>query len=311
MNRTLTYTVTETENGFPINKYLKNLGYSSRSLVELKKMPESVLVNGTWEHLNFPLHTDDILTIQIQENSSSEKIPPIKLPLDIIYEDEDLMVINKPAGMPIHPSMNNYENSLGNALAWYFSKQNKPFIFRCINRLDKDTSGLTVIAKHIVSAGMLSATVAAKGELTSGFTREYLALVRGNVTPSSGTISAPIARKEGSVLEREVNFELGEHAVTHYQTLSVQNGHSLISLRLETGRTHQIRVHMKYLGFPLIGDYLYNPDTERISRQALHSHRICFQHPITHEKMEFTAPLPKDMAAVIAGEDSLLPKYNN
>lgn len=299
MNRTLSYTVTEAGQGMPISKYLKGLGYSSRSLIELKKMPESVLVNGRWEHMNLPLQTGDTLTIRIQEEASSEKIPPVELPLDIVYEDEDLMVINKPAGMPTHPSMNNYENSLGNALAWYFAKQDKPFVFRCINRLDKDTSGLTVIAKHIVSAGMLSAMVAAKGEADATFHREYLALVRGNVTPLSGVISAPIARKEGSVLEREINFENGEHAVTHYQVLKEQNGHSLVSLRLETGRTHQIRVHMKYLGYPLIGDHLYNPDMEYITRQALHSHRLCFLHPITRKRMEFTAPLPEDMGKVI------------
>ena len=299
MNRTLTYTINETENGFPINKYLKKKGFSSRSLVELKKIPESVLVNGVWRHMNFPLQTGDILTIQIQEEHSSEKIPPVELPLDIVYEDEDLLVINKPAGMPIHPSMNHYENSLANGLAWYFAAQNKPFVFRCVNRLDKDTSGLTVVAKHFLSAGMLSAMVAAKDQPTFAFTREYLALVRGNVTPPSGTISAPIARKPGSVIEREINFETGEHAVTHYRTLEYKNGHSLISLQLETGRTHQIRVHMKYLGFPLIGDYLYHPDTEWISRQALHSHRISFLHPITGEKMEFTASLPDDMRAVL------------
>ncbi len=299
MNRTLTYSITEAENGYPINKYLKNLGYSSRSLVELKKMPESVLVNGNWEHLNFSLQAGDILTIQIQENTCSEKIPPVELPLDIVYEDDDLMVVNKPANMPIHPSMNNYENSLGNALAWYFAKQKKPFIFRCINRLDRDTSGLTVIAKHIVSAGMLSAMVAAKSDASSPFVREYRALVRGKVTPPSGTIYAPINRKEGSILERVVDFEHGEHAVTHYHTVAVKNGHSLISLQLETGRTHQIRVHMKHLGYPLIGDCLYNPDMEFISRQALHSYRLCFQHPITHATMEFTTPLPEDMDSII------------
>ena len=304
MNRTLTYSITEAEQGLPISNYLKHLGYSSRSLVELKKMPESVLVNGKWEYLNHPLQAGDTLTIQIQENASSEKIPPVELPLDIVYEDEDLMVVNKPAGMPIHPSMKNYENSLGNALAWYFAKQNKPFIFRCINRLDRDTSGLTVIAKHVVSAGMLSAMVAAKGKSfsdfsSSAFTREYLALVRGNVTPASGTISAPISRKEGSILERMIDFEQGEHAVTHYQVLTEKNGYSLLSLQLETGRTHQIRVHMKYLGYPLIGDYLYNPDMEVISRQALHSYRLRFVHPITRKQIEFTAPLPEDMANVI------------
>ena len=299
MNRTLTYSITEAEQGLPISNYLKHQGYSSRSLVKLKKMPESILVNGKWEYMNYPLQAGDTLTIQIRENTSSEKIPPVDLPLHIVYEDEDLMVVNKPPGMPIHPSMNNYENSLGNALAWYFAKQNKPFIFRCINRLDQDTSGLTVIAKHVVSAGMLSAMVAAKGKPSSAFTREYLALVRGNVTPASGTISAPISRKEGSILERMVDFEQGEHAVTHYQVLTEKNGYSLLSLQLETGRTHQIRVHMKYLGYPLIGDYLYNPDMEVISRQALHSYRLSFVHPITRKRMVFTAPLPDDMANVI------------
>lgn len=299
MNRTLTYSITESEQGLPVSNYLKHQGYSTRSLTELKKMPESVLINGKWEYLNHTLQSGDTLTIQIQENTSSGKIPPVELPLDIVYEDEDLMVVNKPAGMPIHPSMKNYENSLGNALAWYFAKQNKPFIFRCINRLDRDTSGLTVIAKHMVSAGMLSAMVASKGNSSSSFTREYLALVRGNVTPPSGTVSAPISRKEGSILERMVDFEQGEHAVTHYQALTEKNGYSLLSLQLETGRTHQIRVHMKYLGYPLIGDYLYNPDMEVISRQALHSHRLRFIHPITHKCLEFTAPLPEDMANVI------------
>uniref|UniRef100_UPI004056CDAA RluA family pseudouridine synthase n=1 Tax=Acetatifactor sp. TaxID=1872090 RepID=UPI004056CDAA len=297
MNRTLTYSVTKAHAGLPISNYLKLHGYSSRSLIELKKMPESVLVNGNWEHLNHPLQAGDTLTIHIKEESSSEKIPPVELPLDIIYEDEDLMIINKPAGMPIHPSMNNYENSLANALAWYFAQQHKPFIFRCINRLDRDTSGLTVVAKHIVSAGILSAMVASKS--SSSFIREYQAIVRGNMTPSSGTISAPIARKIDSIIERTIDFERGESAITHYQVLDYKNGHSLLSLKLETGRTHQIRVHMKYIGFPLIGDYLYNPDMELISRQALHSCRLSFRHPITGQPMEFSAPLPDDMTAVL------------
>lgn len=296
MERTLTYIVTEAEAGFPISKNLKALGYSSRSLVELKKMPESVLVNDNWVHMNLALQAGDILTIHIREEASSEKIPPVELPLNIVYEDEDLMVVNKPAGMPIHPSMNNYENSLGNALAHYFAKQGKPFIFRCINRLDRDTSGLTIIAKHIVSAGMLSAMVAAKEN--GGIRREYLAIVKGNITPSEGLIDAPISRKPGSVLEREVNFEQGEHALTHYRVTDTKNRHSLVSLILETGRTHQIRVHMKHLGYPLIGDYLYNPDMQYISRQALHSHRLQFTHPITREPMDFIAPLPEDMQNV-------------
>ena len=211
-----------------------------------------------------------------------------------MYEDEDIIVINKPAGMPIHPSLNNYTNSMANALAWYYQEQGKPFIFRCCNRLDRDTSGLTVVAKHLVSGNILSDMVRRRD-----IHREYLAIVRGHVSPEAGTINAPLARKPGTIIERTVDWDQGETAITHYCVVEERNGHSLVSLRLETGRTHQIRIHMKYLGYPLIGDYLYNPDMEYIGRQALHSHRLSFTHPITGEPMEFTAPLPKDMKKVL------------
>ena len=129
--------------------------------------------------------------------------------------------------------------------------------------------------------------------------REYLAIVSGHVSPSAGTICAPLARKGTSIIERMVDLEKGEEAVTHYETLGHYGPHSLVKLKLETGRTHQIRVHMQYLGYPLIGDYLYNPDMTHISRQALHSHRLSFSHPMTGEPMEFTAPLPEDMQKVL------------
>ena len=259
-------------------------------------MHESILVNGVWLHLNEHLHTDDTLTIRIQETECSEKIPPTELPLNIIYEDEDILVINKPAGMPIHPSQNNYYNSLANALAWYYEQQGKPFIFRCTNRLDRDTSGLTIIAKHLVSGSIL-ATMVRNREIH----REYLGISRGRVTPSSGTITAPLGRKNGSIIERTIDFEHGESAITHYEVLEEKNGHSLVRLTLETGRTHQIRIHMKYLGYPLIGDSLYNPDMEWISRQALHATRLRFHHPITKEPLEFHVPLPRDMQNVLEG----------
>lgn len=294
MNRTLTYKIKPSEEGLRIEQFLRGNGYSRQNLVELKKMKESVLLNGIWVHLNDTLHTDDQLTIHIQENESSEKIPPIEHPLDIVYEDEDIIVINKLAGMPIHPSQNNYYNSLANALAYYYQQKGEHFIFRCTNRLDRDTSGLTVIAKHMLSSNILSAAVR-----RHDIHREYLSIVRGNVTPESGTIDAPLSRKEGSIIERMVDFENGERAVTHYKVIDHKNGHSLISLYLETGRTHQIRIHMKHIGFPLVGDYLYNPDMEYISRQALHSHRLKFTHPITGKTMEFVAPLPEDMQKIL------------
>ena len=304
MQRVFTYTVPQLNTPISVKAFLKQQGFSGRSMIVLKSQEESVLVNGSPVFMNHLMQPRDELVIRLSEEKSSEYVEPVKLPLNILYEDEDLMVINKPAGMPIHPSMNHYDNSLANGLARYFAEQNLPFVFRCVNRLDRDTSGLTIIAKHSISAGILSSMVAAKSCISPeapniGITREYLAIVRGHLSPESGTITAPIARKGDSIIEREVNFETGEHAVTHYRLIDEKNGHSLVSLHLETGRTHQIRVHLRHIGFPIVGDYLYNPDNEYITRQALHSHRLTFVHPITHVPMEFTAPLPSDMEAVL------------
>lgn len=294
MNRNIDYIVDEDSAGLRVEQFLRRKRYSGQNLSEIKRMPKSILVNGVHYYMRQELSTGDHLQVRICETKNSEKIPPTNLPLDIIYEDEDLLVLNKPAGMPIHPSLNNYTNSMANALAYYFQSQGKPFIFRCCNRLDRDTSGLTIVSKHLVSGSILS-------DMTKyrEVHREYLAIARGSVTPSEGTIQAPLGRKEGTIIERTVDWEHGEDAVTHYKVVKEANGHSLVSLRLETGRTHQIRIHMKYLGYPLIGDYLYNPDMEYMTRQALHSHHMEFTHPITGEHMSFTAPLPEDMARVM------------
>ena len=294
MNRNIDYIIDEDSAGLRVEQFLRRKRYSGQNLSEIKRMPKSILVNGVHYYMRQELSTGDHLQVRICETQNSEKIPPTKLPLDIIYEDEDLLVLNKPAGMPIHPSLNNYTNSIANALAYYFQSQGKPFIFRCCNRLDRDTSGLTIVSKHLVSGSILS-------DMTKyrEVHREYLAIARGSVTPSEGTIQAPLGRKEVTIIERTVDWEHGEDAVTHYKVVKEANGHSLVSLRLETGRTHQIRIHMKYLGYPLIGDYLYNPDMEYMTRQALHSHHMEFIHPITGEHMSFTAPLPEDMARVM------------
>ncbi len=405
MTRIIYYTITSSKFTSPltIKGYLKFRGYSTQNLKILKQLPGGILLNGTPAHMNARLTPGDTLTVQIKEEASSENIVPVKLPLNIIYEDEDLLVVNKPAGMPIHPSQNNYDNTLANALAYYFQEKGEPFVFRCIGRLDRDTSGLTVIAKHFVSAGILGDLIAEKtfrtrdavfksaisnhtlvqtsdvllnnqpisplppvpeaGSLlstpkiedsfvsakhlpTPPFLREYLAIVRGPVTPSSGTITAPLGRKPGSIIERCVDFENGEPAVTHYRVVEEKNGYSLVSLILGTGRTHQIRIHMKYIGHPLIGDYLYNPENQQsksittistaeiveansrissfqepatftpsvlarqaphsnseipaLSRQALHSHRLSFPHPMTGQPLEFVAPLPDDMQLLLS-----------
>lgn len=293
MDRSITYHVGASDDSFRADQFLQHRGFSSRLLIKLRKDMNFLLINNIASRTNTILHDGDTVTAILQEEHSSYHIPPVCLNFSIIYEDEDILVVNKPAGMPIHPSMDNYYNSLANALAWYYRNCGN-FVFRCTNRLDRDTSGLTVIAKNMLSSAILSDMA-----VHHAIKREYLAIVRGCVTPSFGTISAPLSRKPGSIIERCVDFENGEYAITHYRTLREANNHSLVSLELETGRTHQIRIHMKYLGFPLIGDYLYNPDMEFISRQALHSSRLSFEHPITHVPLCFEAPLPDDMKRVI------------
>lgn len=294
MNRTINYQIDENGAGLRVEQFLKRKGYSSQNISSIKHMPESILVNGVHYYMRQELALGDHLSVRIRETKCSDKIPPVELPLNIVYEDEDIIVLNKPAGMPIHPSLNNYYNTMANALAWYYKEQGKPFIFRCCNRLDRDTSGLTVVAKHLVSAGILS-SMTGRREVH----REYLAIATGHVTPESGTISAPLGRKPGTIIERMVDWDNGEPAITHYHVVSTTSHYSLVALKLETGRTHQIRIHMKHLGYPLIGDYLYNPDMRLIGRQALHSHKLSFTHPITGEMMSFTAPLPDDMQAVL------------
>ena len=205
------------------------------------------------------------------------------------------MVVNKPAGMPVHPSQGHYGNTLANGIAGYMESKGVDFVFRAVNRLDRDTSGLLLIAKHMLSSCILSDQVK-----DHAIHREYTAIVCGK-TDARGTIDAPIARKDGSTIERIVDPEHGETAVTHYETLSYNANTDLsyIRLLLETGRTHQIRVHMKHIGHPLPGDFLYNPDYRYINRQALHSAYLRFVHPITGETMEFTAPLPEDMETIL------------
>lgn len=287
MTRVFTYCITEETPSIEI--FLRRLGYSRHILTHLKRTCRGIVLNGEWAYASAKLMPGDTLLVTLTEDAGSENIVPRPIPFEIVYEDDDLFIINKPSDTPIHPSVNNYDNTLANGLAWLFEQRGEPFVFRCINRLDRDTSGLLILAKHALSSALLSAMVQKRQ-----IHREYLAIAQGLV-PDLGTIDAPIARAEESVITRCVDFDKGEKAVTHFERLSFKDGYSLVRLRLETGRTHQIRVHMKYLGYPLIGDYLYNPDYRIMKRQALHSARLSFPHPITGRWMDFSAPLPPDM----------------
>ena len=207
----------------------------------------------------------------------------------MVYEDEDLLVIDKPAGLPVHPSINHYENTLANGIMWRCREKGEYFPFRCVNRLDAGTTGLLIIAKNMFSAAVLYSAMKERK-----IKRTYLAVASGEIR-EPGTVDLPIGRVSDSVIERCIDQEHGERAVTHYEPLAYGNGCTLLKLQLETGRTHQIRVHMKAIGHPLAGDYLYAPEDCSAERPLLHSRSLEFTHPVTGEQMKLTAELPEDM----------------
>lgn len=293
MRRIFNYIIPTEYDGHSLLSFLKSKQYSGPIITHLKRTENGMLLNGKWARVRDILHTDDALTVQLIETESSENIVPAPLPLQIVYEDEDILIINKASDTPIHPSQGNYDNTLANAVAYYYQQKGEEFTYRCINRLDRDTTGLLILAKHMYSASLLSDMVQNRK-----IHREYLAIATGK-TPESGTIIAPIGRVDGSTIERQIDEEHGDYACTHYNRLAYKNGYSLISLKLDTGRTHQIRVHMKHIGHPLPGDFLYNSDYSVINRQALHSHKLSFLHPITGIQMEFVAELPEDMRNIV------------
>lgn len=310
MRRTFTYKIKAKNAGQTIEHFLRENGYSRHLIIHLKKTMDGIICDGIRAYARYVLQIGNELTINIHEDHSSKNIVPVKMPLDIIYEDADIMVLNKPANMPIHPSQDNYDNTLANGVAYYFASQNTPYTYRCINRLDRDTTGLLVLAKHMLSASILSQMMKDRQ-----INRSYLALVSG-VIDKDGTINAPIGRLEGSTIERFIDKKNGETAITHYKSLKIITLQdtsvninetntpakiSLIEVHLETGRTHQIRVHMSSIGHPLIGDTLYSHiPTQLLNRQALHSHRLTFAHPITKKAMDFVSPPPFDMSSIIS-----------
>lgn len=293
MKRIFNYTIPTEYNEQTLLSFLKSKKYSSQIMSHLKRTENGILLNGQWGRVRDLLYEGDELTIQLIEDASSENIVPNNLPLNIVYEDEDILVVNKEANTPIHPSQGNYYNTLANAVAYYYQQKGEYFTYRCINRLDRDTTGLLIIAKHMYSASLLSDMVSNRE-----IHREYVAIATGKV-PEKGTIIAPVGRVDGSTIERHVDEAQGDYACTHYKRLAYNNGYSLVSLKLETGRTHQIRVHMKHIGYPLPGDFLYNPDYSVIKRQALHSHKLSFKHPISGKMLGFVADLPEDMKSII------------
>lgn len=289
MNRIFHYQITENEQGTTVLDFLRKKGFSRHILSSMKADKEALTRNGQRIGGREQLLAGDHFRVRLLETVDSDGIVPVSMPLSILYEDEDILVINKPADMPVHPSIGNYTNTLANGVAAYLDAKDEHSPFRCINRLDRDTSGALILAKNAFSAAVLSTQMGNRQ-----IRRTYLAVVEG-ITPPNGTISAPISRVDDSVIERHVDFLRGEPAVTHYERLEVKNEHSLLEIHLETGRTHQIRVHMGYIGHPLPADYLYHPVYDCFKRQPLHSLQLEFRHPVTDKPMCLLAPVSEDM----------------
>lgn len=298
----MTYAIKQTDAEKTTEQFLRENGYSMSLIRRLRHTENSISKNGEPVYTTRRLEAGDTLMVSLPEDRGSETILPVPMELDIYYEDSDILVVNKAAGVPIHPSQGNHDNTLANGIAWYLEEKGEQCTYRAINRLDRDTTGLLILAKHSLSACILSEMVRERA-----IRRCYLAVASGLVPPE-GLIDAPIARTEASTIERCVDFERGEEARTHYRRVCYDQKTccSLVELRLETGRTHQIRVHLSYIGHPLPGDFLYNPDYRLIGRQALHSWQLDFLHPIKKEPLHFEAPLPGDMRAMLTDTDPAL-----
>ena len=290
----ITYTIEE--NNKTIKQILKErLFISDRLLTFLKKNSLILYNNDKITNLNILARLNSTVTVDLNFEEDNNNIVPIKMDLKIIYEDEALLIIDKPAGIPVHPSILHYTNSLSNGVKYYFDSINLKKKIRPVNRLDRNTSGIVIFAKNQYIQECLIHQMQ-----TKEFKKTYLAVVEGHLKKLNGTIDAPITRKENSIIERCV-AENGEKSITHYKVLkqNFEKNYDIVECLLETGRTHQIRVHLSYIGHHLIGDTLYGNNSKYISRQALHAYKVEFIHPITNKLTQFTSDLPKDFVSFI------------
>ena len=275
-----------------IKQVLKEEFHISDRLLKKLKLNHQIFLNYIPVNINYSdLKIGNLISIVLDFEEEYDNIVPLKNNLNIIYEDNYLLVVNKPSNMPVHPSCNHFEDSLSNIVKYYFDCIGLKRKIRIVNRLDKDTSGIVIFAKNEYIQEALIQQMK-----NNTFKKEYLAILNGILEKNSDTISAPIARKENSIIERCVNFETGDIAITHYDLIkTIDNKYSLVHFVLETGRTHQIRVHSTYIGHPILGDTLYGSSSNLINRQALHAQKVSFIHPITKKSIILEAPLPEDM----------------
>jgi len=289
--RYLTLPVTSELAGQEVNTLLRRtLGLSGTVLRRVKWLEDGITVDGQRVNVRCRVREGQILSVRLSDPEGTPQPVPAPGPLDIVYEDEDLVVVNKAPGVLVHPSHGHFDNTVGNFLMAHFHQNDSAAGFHPVHRLDKGTSGLLVAAKHPYGQERL------KNQLHTGaFRRVYLAVCDNTPFPAEGAVDAPIGTADTSQLRREVRPD-GKSARTRYRVLSVHGPRALVELELETGRTHQIRVHMAHIGCPLTGDFLYGAeDRALIGRPALHSARLELAHPISGERLEFSCALPEDM----------------
>lgn len=294
--RTLSYTVTAEDDNRLIKRVARGkIGISSHQLARAKAL-NALCLNGESVHADHVVHAGDVITVSLIDDENDFEITPENVPVNVLFEDDDIIILDKEAPLATQSSPKQPDNTLENRMAYRY-RDVENYVFRPVNRLDKGTSGLMCVAKHAHSQMKMSAQLH-----TPDFVREYLAVAEGVPNPLSGTIDAPIGKADGATVKREVR-EGGKESVTHYETIQTNGNRSLIHLRLETGRTHQIRVHLKYIGCPVFGDFLYGEEREDAlpRRFALHSAYVRFTHPITGETMEFSSELPEELRNLMEG----------
>lgn len=286
---TLQWKIEPSAEGTFIRDFLKEKSISKTALTDIKFKGGQIAVNGQTVTVRYKLETDDLLVVKFPPELPSASLQGEDISLHILYEDDYLLVINKWAGMNTIPSREHPSGSLANALIGHYNKSGIQATVHIVTRLDRDTSGLVLIAKHRHIHHLFS-----QQQLKNEVERIYEAFAEGVISKQNGMINEPIARKEDSIIERQVHPH-GKKASTHYKVINRYETYTHLELLLETGRTHQIRVHLSYIGHPLLGDELYGGSKQRISRQALHCSKISFIHPFTKERLQFCAPLQEDM----------------
>lgn len=295
MSRRLELTIGPDRAGVKVDTLLRrDLGLSGTVIRRIKWLEDGVLVDGRRVNTRFVPAVGQVLSVRLSDSERCSGIVPVPGPVDIVYEDQDVIVVNKAPGVSVHPGPGHFADTLGNFLLYYYDLEGEEGDFHPVHRLDRGTSGLLVAAKHAHAQERL------KNQLhTPDFIRDYFAVCQGVPEPERGVIDAPLGPKPDSLVEQTVRPD-GKPARTQYKVLDTDGRWSLVRLRLDTGRTHQIRVHMAYIGHPLAGDFLYGQeDRSLIARPALHSAYLSFLHPITGERLELAQPLPEDMRRLL------------